>query len=203
MPECERREFPLRKKGLDLAEVERNVGRYVFSTADLDRSDGMVRGEIGSVVTVERGDECLPVVLIGDELGVVQMNGDELVYEKNGDLGAAAPRLDESGGRGMEELVAQRPGAEIWLCVEESASESGNSCRHIGAGHGLPSVVVFADEVIAERLVRLGLYANEEFPRASGAEDDEVGIPVFATKTVKWDDALRIGVGQDEVTGGK
>ena len=35
----------------------------------------MVRGEIGSVVTVERGDECLPVVLIGDELGVVQMNG--------------------------------------------------------------------------------------------------------------------------------
>ena len=69
--------------------------------------------------------------------------------------------------------------------------------------HGPPPVVVFADEVIAERLVRFGLDADEEFPGASGAEDDEVGIPVFATKTVKWDDALRIGVGQDEVTLGK
>ena len=67
----------------------------------------MVRGEIGSVVTAERGGECLPVVLIGDELGVVQMDGDELVYEKNGDFGAAAPRLDEGAGCGVEELVAQ------------------------------------------------------------------------------------------------
>jgi hypothetical protein len=38
---------------------------------------------------------------------------------------------------------------------------------------------------------------------ASGAEDDEVGIPLLASRTVKRDDALRIGVSQDHITGRK
>ena len=121
------------------------------------------------------------------------------MYEKNGDLGVAAPRLDESAGCGMEELVAQRPGAETGSVLKRARVRAA-IVPHMGRARC--RVVVFADEVIAERLVRLGLDADE-IPGASGAEDDEVGIPVFATKTVKWDDALRIGVGQDEVTGGK
>lgn len=79
----------------------------------------------------------------------------------------------------------------IRICVEESASESANTSRHIGAWRDAPVVVVFADEVIAERLVRLGLYADEESARADSAEDNEVGIPLFTAKAVKWDDALR------------
>lgn len=92
---------------LDLAEVERNVGGYVFSTGDLDGADSGAGGECGGMIGDERADEGLPVLVVGCQLGGIQVMRDEFVDEEDGYLGVAALGLDESAGCGMEELVPQ------------------------------------------------------------------------------------------------
>lgn len=189
----------LRQDGLDLSEIERNIGGYVFSARDSEWPDGAVGRMFRRGLLGDRGKEGLPVPAVGGEFIGVQVMGDELVHDEDGDLGVAALCLDEGCGCGVKELVAQQPASTIGLCAEESAREGGDSGRHIRPRIGAAAVVVLTDEAIAERLVRLGFNRDQKSARTPCSEGNEVGIPVLAPEVVKRDNKLRVGFAQDDV----
>ena len=110
--------------------------------------------------------------------------------EEDGDVGAMLFRRDERSRCSVEELVTQGPDPGIEIRVEQGPTESINPRREIGPRNGSTAIVIFADKLVTERFIRLGLDADRQFLRSGGAQDNEIGVPLLAAKIVEGNDAL-------------
>ena len=121
--------------------------------------------------------------------------------EEDGDVSAVLLRRDERSRCSVEKLVTQGPDPEIEIRVEQGLTESINPRREIGPRNGSTAIVIFADKLVTERFIRLGLHADRQFLRSGGAQDNEVGVPLLTTKIIEGNDALWKPVGENHLAG--